>query len=162
MPTLSVHNSDYEPVDQLGNEPGVNLDELKRSRASLGDDLCSALDADFDWMGKHYFARSYARAESELDSVSMKIEGKDGGGFDLWTPLEPWHVEEFIENASQAPFGHGGEKLVDTSVRDTWEIEGSREIVLRDVWKGLGVAPFETEPRLDLYKLLLYKEGGHS
>jgi hypothetical protein len=62
--------------------------------------------------------------------------------------------------------------VVDKEVRDTWEIEPQNvrfenpkwdayvngEIVTK-VWAELGVAPWNSPPRCELYKALLYETG---
>jgi len=72
----------------------------------------------------------------------------------------------------QAPCGRGTETILDTTVRDTIQIDASnirfmnpkwapaiQEQVEKKVWSGLGCAPFTSPPRCELYKLLLYKPG---
>ncbi|XDG02263.1 hypothetical protein ABKA04_001878 [Annulohypoxylon sp. FPYF3050] len=82
-------------------------------------------------------------------------------------PLTPRDAET-IKNASrQAPFGRGDETVVDTSVRDTWELDHTQfgfanpgwstfvELLLIDVRRSLAIPKVKAEP----YKLLLYEEG---
>jgi hypothetical protein len=77
-----------------------------------------------------------------------------------------------ISKAAQAPFGKGSETVIDTTVRDTWEIDPPQirfvnprwesyveSIAFETVWSTLGVAPYATKPRCELYKLLLYQPG---
>jgi hypothetical protein len=72
----------------------------------------------------------------------------------------------------QAPFGKGDQTVVDTEVRDTREIDPAKvsftnpawtsfveKVVLNMVWTELGVAPYRTTPKCELYKLLLYETG---
>ena len=79
---------------------------------------------------------------------------------------------KLIENAAaQAPFGKGTETVVDTTVRDTFEINPDRfsftnpawteflQTVTEKVADGLGLSPNQPPPRAELYKLLLYKTG---
>ncbi|KAG6824174.1 hypothetical protein H0H93_002480, partial [Arthromyces matolae] len=69
----------------------------------------------------------------------------------------------------------GSQTLVDSKVRDTWEIEPSKvkfenpawtrfiqDYVLPTVWQALGVAPANVAPKCELYKLLLYEPGSHT
>ncbi|KAK5625328.1 hypothetical protein RRF57_001044 [Xylaria bambusicola] len=82
-------------------------------------------------------------------------------------PLDPTQVP-LIRNASrQAPFGRGDKTVLDTSVRDTWELDASKfkmanpawstfaSRVLQDVSQSLGTSGVTME----LYKLLLYEKG---
>ena len=85
-------------------------------------------------------------------------------------PVPTAQVGELIEVAERAPYGKGPETLVDTSVRDCWQIsadkirlgggawEDSFGWVLDQAAQGLGCP----RGRLDaeLYKLLVYEPGG--
>lgn len=71
--------------------------------------------------------------------------------------------------ANLAPFGRGAATLVDTSVRNTWQLEPAAFSLTNPKWQatvesaveaarqGLGVAGPVTA---HLYKLLLYEPGG--
>jgi len=74
--------------------------------------------------------------------------------------------------AVQAPFGKGMETVVDTTVRDTFEINPNRFLFKNPAWaeflrqvtktvaEGLGFPPTRPLPRAELYKMmLLYKTG---
>ncbi|KAJ3867375.1 hypothetical protein EV359DRAFT_78625 [Lentinula novae-zelandiae] len=89
-------------------------------------------------------------------------------------PLSPRDAQLIITSATQAPFGHGTETKIDTSVRHTWEIEPARvsfgnavwrtwmeETVVRGVATALGVPSSTTPPKCELYKLLLYEQDSH-
>ncbi|KAI1462399.1 hypothetical protein F4805DRAFT_474356 [Annulohypoxylon moriforme] len=82
-------------------------------------------------------------------------------------PLVPRDAET-IKNASrQAPFGRGDETVVDTSVRNTWELDHTQFKLTNPDWKAyilslmtdagksLAIPQMRAEP----YKLLLYEEG---
>ncbi len=85
-------------------------------------------------------------------------------------PVPPSQIEALIEAAERAPHGKGTRTLVDTSVRDCWQIDArnvrlagrawpdSLAKVMGTVAEGLGL-PAE---RLgaELYKLLVYRQGG--
>ncbi|KAJ8122089.1 hypothetical protein ONZ43_g1627 [Nemania bipapillata] len=82
-------------------------------------------------------------------------------------PLDPAQVPLIRDASRQAPFGRRDKTLVDTSVRDTWEIDASKfhianpawatfvHSTLQDVAADLGMSGVKTE----LYKLLLYEKG---
>ncbi len=84
-------------------------------------------------------------------------------------PLLPFQARQLIAIAEQAPYGRGMETLVDTSVRRTWQIpadgvqiQGRRwaetlEAIVGQVTEGLGIGQ---EISAELYKLLIYDEGG--
>ena len=82
------------------------------------------------------------------------------------------HEAKLIEAAAiQAPFGRGAETVVDTTVRDTLEINPDKFSFKNPVWteflqqvtktvaEGLGFPPTRPLPRAEIYKLLLYKTG---
>jgi len=83
------------------------------------------------------------------------------------------HTAKLIASAGdQAPYGHGMDTVVDTTVRDTIQIDASsfhftnpkwapviQKWVEGKVWSKLGCAPFTSPPRCEPYKLLLYKPG---
>ena len=87
-------------------------------------------------------------------------------------PLNHREAQLIISQSVQAPFGKGAETVVDTQVRDTWEIDAKSvnftnprwqsyvdQVASKTVWSTLGVAPYASKPRCDLYKLLLYQPG---
>ena len=99
----------------------------------------------------------------------MPVLEVDGVGL-LAFPVPEVQVRALIEVAERAPYGKGAETLVDTSVRDCWQIDAARVRLGGRAWPetfsgilgatatGLG-CPVE---RLDaqLYKLLVYPSGG--
>jgi hypothetical protein len=123
-----------------------------------------ALSGDFDFKGSFY----YGAMAPEAPNPCLNIDGLGPVGL----PLSPRDAKALIECSTQAPFGHGERTVVDTEVRDTWEIEPTRikfdnpawtrflqTSVVNKVWQALGVAPSTTSPRCELYKLLLYETG---
>jgi hypothetical protein len=87
-------------------------------------------------------------------------------------PLTEQTAKLIASVGDQAPCGHGTETILDTTVRDTIQIDASnvrflnpkwapaiQERVENEVWSGLGCAPFTSPPRCEFYKLLLYKPG---
>ncbi|KAK0716376.1 hypothetical protein B0H67DRAFT_684362 [Lasiosphaeris hirsuta] len=83
-------------------------------------------------------------------------------------PLQDSMADRLIEAARQAPYGRGGETFVDTSVRNTLELDAAQLDLGHDVWRKridsackwvarqLGiVAPVTAE----LYKMLIYDKG---
>ena len=89
-------------------------------------------------------------------------------------PLSEREAKLIEAAATQAPFGKGTETVVDTTVRDTFEINpdkfsfknpawtGFLQTVTKTVAAGLGLSPNRPPPRAELYKLLLYKTGSQS
>ena len=93
----------------------------------------------------------------------------DGAG-ELSFPIPDTQIRALIAAAERAPYGKGTETVVDTSVRDCWQIDAARVRLAGRAWPdsfakvmdvvaaGLGL-PAE---RLgaELYKLLVYRPGG--
>ena len=82
-------------------------------------------------------------------------------------PLLPVQAEQLVATAEPAPYGRGGETVLDTDVRRTWQIGAENVRIGGKHWPqtlekilarvdGLGVA----EPiAAELYKLLIYDQG---
>jgi hypothetical protein len=83
-------------------------------------------------------------------------------------PLLPAQASQLIAVAERAPYGRGGETLVDTSVRSSWQIGADRVRIAGNRWAvmldsvveraaaGLGAGGGVVA---ELYKLLVYDEG---
>ena len=87
-------------------------------------------------------------------------------------PLTDQTAQLIASVGDQAPYGRGMDTIVDTTVRDTIQIDASSVRFMNPKWapaiqkcvegqvrNGLGCAPFTSPPRCELYKLLLYKPG---
>ncbi|KAL8936703.1 MAG: hypothetical protein Q9211_004054 [Gyalolechia sp. 1 TL-2023] len=86
-------------------------------------------------------------------------------------PLSERDAVELKKACHQAPFGKGSETIVDTNVRNTWELNADQlelqnnawqttlDHILEQVAKALGVAGGSEGIKAELYKLLLYDEG---
>ncbi len=84
-------------------------------------------------------------------------------------PLVDIYAEKIKKMAIQAPFGKGSQTIVDTSVRNTWEIDASEITLKSDKWDkflqscihtiktDFGIENIEVDAAL--YKLLLYEKG---
>jgi predicted 2-oxoglutarate/Fe(II)-dependent dioxygenase YbiX len=80
-------------------------------------------------------------------------------------------AEKIIQVCEQAPFGRGRKTLVDTSVRNSWQLDPAKIHMMNPRWTtGIqNAAPMIAEKfgvkgtpiSLHLYKFLLYKKGGH-
>ena len=92
------------------------------------------------------------------------------GGEELAFPLSSAQAQQLIELAEVAPYGQGTETVFDESVRKSWQLDVSQlridsedwqkflKTLLQRITKDLGV---EGVVDAELYKLLLYGEGGH-
>jgi hypothetical protein len=130
------------------------------------DELYKALKG-----SKSEFRGSFYHCSTATEAPNPGLE-IDGLGV-IGLPLSQRDAAAIVSRAAQAPFGKGTETVVDTAVRDTWEIEPASvkfsnpkwaafvyQVATQTVWTALGVAPFTKRPRCELYKLLLYQPGG--
>jgi hypothetical protein len=94
----------------------------------------------------------------------LEVEGIGPVGL----PLPAVQAEQLIAVAERAPYGRGGETVIDTAVRRSWQIGADRvritgrhwpatlRTIVTRVTEGLGVTdPIEAE----LYKMLIYDAG---
>ncbi|RSL53078.1 hypothetical protein CEP54_010572 [Fusarium duplospermum] len=87
---------------------------------------------------------------------------------EIATPLTEFQACQMIAKARQAPYGKGSETIVDTSVRNTWELDPGQfelrdptwtaqlQILCRQVAKTLGI---NGTIKAELYKMLIYEKG---
>ncbi len=101
--------------------------------------------------------------------VPMPILEVEGVGV-LSFPVPDFQVRALLDAAERAPYGKGADTLIDTSVRDCWQIDAARIRLGGRVWAdtlrgildtvaaGLGcpAGRLDAEP----YKLLIYEPGG--
>ncbi len=100
-------------------------------------------------------------------ALHMPLIEVDGAG-PIALPLLPAQAAQLIAVAERAPYGRGGETLVDTAVRRTWQIGADRVRIAGKHWTamldgvveraaaGLGAGAVVVA---ELYKLLVYDEG---
>jgi hypothetical protein len=117
---------------------------------------------------QHAFG-SFALANTCPDAVNPHLFVKGLGN--VGVPVSDRDARAIIERCHQSPYGKGGETLVDTSVRKTWELNADQFELRNPAWTaflkrlvkkvadGLGViaGPDAIEPKP--YKLLVYEEG---
>ncbi|TEB31950.1 hypothetical protein FA13DRAFT_1584402, partial [Coprinellus micaceus] len=132
------------------------------------DELYKALKG-----SKSEFRGSFYHCSTATEAPNPGLE-IDGLGV-IGLPLSQRDAAAIVSCAAQAPFRKGMETVVDTAVRDTWEIEPASvkfsnpkwaafvdQVATQTVWMALGVAPFTKRLRCELYKLLLYQPSGHT
>jgi hypothetical protein len=85
-------------------------------------------------------------------------------------PILDSQIQDIIKHAERAPYGRGGETILDTAVRNTWQLTPvnvriggkswgrSFQHILSTVADGLGCTGMDISA--ELYKLLVYEEGG--
>ncbi|PPR07883.1 hypothetical protein CVT24_005620 [Panaeolus cyanescens] len=160
-----------DPAVQVSAESLATVDEASSDSSDeydgdLNDDLDDALRGDFEFTGSYY----HRSVEPNAPNPGLTIEGLGLVGL----PLSERDATAIVSLSAQAPFGKGLHTVIDTTVRDTWEIEPAKisfanpawlpfvdQIATQKVWASLGVAPFTTRPKCELYKLLLYQKGSH-
>ena len=101
-----------------------------------------------------------------LPMPTVEVEGAGTLSF----PVPVFQIRDLLKVAERAPYGKGADTLVDTSVRDCWQIGAERIRVGGGAWpetlsgilerasKGLGCPGGRLEAQL--YKLLIYETGG--
>jgi hypothetical protein len=85
-------------------------------------------------------------------------------------PLQDAQARQLIAQSRQAPYGKGSDTIVDTSVRNTWELDTSQFEFRNAAWaktvdrcvshagKALGITA-ETPIKAEPYKMLIYEAG---
>ncbi|PFH45776.1 hypothetical protein AMATHDRAFT_71092 [Amanita thiersii Skay4041] len=113
---------------------------------------------------------AYSSLLTQAPNPCLNIEGVGLIGL----PLSERDAKVIIGHASQAPYGHGDRTLVNTEVRDTWEISPAYVKFANSKWAAfvdgvanniicpeLGATHVASSPRIEFYKLLLYQTGSH-
>jgi len=108
----------------------------------------------------------FVRGALETPMPRVEIEGVGVISF----PIPHSQIQDIIKHAERAPYGRGGETILDTSVRNTWQLapvnvriggkpwERSFQHILSTVTDGLGCRGMDVSA--EFYKLLIYEEGG--
>ncbi|KAF5599829.1 2OG-Fe(II) oxygenase superfamily [Fusarium pseudoanthophilum] len=125
--------------------------------ASFKEDLLDALD-NIQSAGSFAFSAPVARTSD----ISVSVNGV--GNIPL--PLGESQAQQIIAQARQAPYGKGSDTLVDTAVRNTWELDPSQfnigsvdrliQAVCGHAAKRLGIS---VPIRAEIYKMLVYEKG---
>ncbi|XP_044723809.1 2OG-Fe(II) oxygenase superfamily domain-containing protein [Hirsutella rhossiliensis] len=118
-------------------------------------------------------ALSTIRAPGSFASLGVLPKVPPAGLFvrgvgDISMPLRESQAQQLIAKARQAPFGKRGDTIVDTAVRNTWELDPDQftfrhsgwplflRDLCRDVAENLGI---NAAIRAELYKMLIYEKG---
>ncbi|KAL8643991.1 MAG: hypothetical protein Q9226_007993, partial [Calogaya cf. arnoldii] len=116
-------------------------------------------------IGDGFFATSGIIPTAVNPGLFLKGLGKVG------LPLTERDAKDIVKISREAPFGKRDQKLVDESVRKTWEMDPPQVEFRNLQWsktlqyavsktvEQLGVLGGESSVRADLHKLLLYEEG---
>ena len=102
----------------------------------------------------------------EIPMPRVEVKGVGTLSFPIPVP----QIAALVQHATQAPYGRGEETVVDTSVRNVWQIApgaikisgkswaGNFENILSKVTAGLGCQ--DAKVSAELYKMLVYDRGG--
>lgn len=106
--------------------------------------------------------------QGSLDAPIPRVE-IDGVGV-LSFPVPTSQIEAVIKRAHRAPYGRGEHTIVDTSVRNAWQLDSADVRIGGKAWEktfnqimstviaGLGCSGMNVSATL--YKLLVYETGG--
>ncbi|KAF7789413.1 hypothetical protein EIP86_000357 [Pleurotus ostreatoroseus] len=169
----------YIPVDLVSNSKHRMSEEAKE--IDIASALEGALGEKLDFTGAISFHQTYP------DAPNPGLQLSDIGPIGI--PLSSREAQVIKTCAEQAPFGMGERTVVDTSVRDTWQMDADKvstfenikkaqrtkdhiqvsfcnptwsvwlQRVVTEVCSSLGVNHAASQPRCELYKLLLYETG---
>ncbi|KAK0489113.1 hypothetical protein IW261DRAFT_395208 [Armillaria novae-zelandiae] len=156
--------NDSENADITMQNATEDEESVLSDGGEFREEFEAAMGDDFAFKGS--YAHSGILSQAPNPCLSIESIGPVG------LPLSPRDAQLIIECASQAPYGHNEQTIVNTEVRDTWEIDqGSikfenpmwdtflKQTVVPTVCQSLGTPSVNV--RCDLYKLLLYQEGSH-
>lgn len=119
---------------------------------------------------QHPKFRLFRSLRAPPKSLNPGLHLKNGGSIGL--PLSNRDAEVIIAASHAAPFGKGEQTVVDSSVRKTWELSPSEFRIRNPAWSDflrgivtkvsgrLGVDATGKGVEAELYKMLLYDEGG--
>lgn len=108
----------------------------------------------------------FVRGALETPMPRVEIDGVGVISF----PIPDSQIQVIIKHAKRAPYGRGGETILDTSVRNTWQLTPANvriggkswgrsfQQILSTVADGLGCTGMDISA--EFYKLLIYEEGG--
>ncbi|KAI0472942.1 hypothetical protein GGR56DRAFT_590546 [Xylariaceae sp. FL0804] len=141
-----------------GESSEIIMSDLQTLRASILDEIHCVT-------GLSMFAVEGVKTAVPLPGISVHGMGP------LPLPLDLHNAELLMSKARQSPFGKGDETLVDTKVRNSFELDPSQFSIENPAWPSfisglldtvcphLGLKCGRQNITAELYKLLLYKEG---
>ena len=143
--------------------PGKKL-EVNSRISDLKKELHQCLK-EINGKGSGHFATTGALSSAVNPGLNVNGLGIIG------LPLSEREAVELTKACHQAPFGKGSETIIDTDVRNTWELNADQfelenpewqtilDSAVHQVANALGVVGGSTSVHAELYKLLLYAEG---
>lgn len=144
-----------EPLDH-GDASDLSADA---SNGRFKEDL---LDAITDIQSVGTFASSVPIGRIGPLPISVNGVGE------IALPLGESQARQIIAQAHQAPYGKGSDTIVDTAVRNTWELDPSQFDIGSPGWAGLvqqlcqhvaASLGINTAVHAEIYKMLVYEKG---
>lgn len=174
----SEPRSEDQSDDGSEVEPKLMLVEKRTKSASKSKPKANAEDED-GWDPRVAIRESldllYEGSETSFAAQGSIGEANPGLVIEdvgsIGVPISEHDAKRLISASRQAPFGKGRETFVDTTVRQTWEIDAARISFQHPKWPShlqeaidlatqqLGIAKSSQQIRAELYKLLIYEEG---
>ena len=105
---------------------GADSDEQSSPWKRLRDQFVQNLES-----VKHTGSFSTFGFNEQFALPSVRVDGIGA----IRLPLSCEAAQALIKVSRQAPFGKGSETIVDTSVRDTWEIDGEKISFEKVAWQ---------------------------
>lgn len=108
----------------------------------------------------------FVSGTAEMPMPRIEVEGAGALSF----PVPDAQIAAILRKAERAPYGRGRDTIIDTSVRNVWQIPSGKikiggkswatnfEAILSKVKAGLGCG--DAMVSAELYKLLVYDRGG--
>lgn len=133
------------------------------SESAGRDDILDAINGALNKIEAAGSFGGFARLP-DLKDLGLSVHGVG----DIALPLQETQARQLIAQSRQAPFGKGSDTVVDTAVRNTWELDAAQFEFRRDRWpkildgciKFVGQALGITSPiRAEPYKMLIYEKG---
>ncbi|KAI4517125.1 hypothetical protein K525DRAFT_211588 [Schizophyllum commune Loenen D] len=171
LSAVTVGNTEAKAPASEQEDPSDDDEEPPVSNPSTNicGDLEKALGRNLTETFKGSF--SFSKTYSDAPNPGLNLLANNIGRIGL--PLNEREAKVIISGCKQAPFGKGERTVVDAQVRDTWEMDASEvqfinpewqtymQKMLTEVCAALGVNMAVSQPRTELYKLLLYETGSH-
>ncbi|KAL8790514.1 MAG: hypothetical protein Q9195_006345 [Heterodermia aff. obscurata] len=154
-PNSDLQDATSDSTEQSEEHEGVSL--LKRQLSQCLEGIGGNNKGDF------------AKAGTLSSAVNPGLSVRDLGTIGL--PLSEREAVELGKACHQAPFGKGSETIVDTMVRNTWELNADQFELQNPTWQttldealeqvagALDVVGGRNNIRAELYKLLIYNKG---
>ncbi|KAJ6258577.1 hypothetical protein Dda_6623 [Drechslerella dactyloides] len=158
-----------------GDIAGVRY-EYPRDRQEEGGDVDVTLELELYQMlqnaSSHYEGTfAFSSQYSAAPNPGLKVAGLGGSALSL--PITPETASALSKLGDVSPFGKGEKTLIDPEVRRSRQLDPSsvelenpafsewlNDQVLPEMTKALGISS-DMEPKLNLYKLLIYERGDH-